>query len=78
VDSFTSKRNAEVLASHDSIQIKILSYFGVRDRVYDTLTQINRDSLFFLRKNHEKMERDINELANDTTRLTSIKSVEEH
>jgi hypothetical protein len=62
----------------ESMQIKILSYFGVRDQVYDTLTQLSRSSLCFLRKNRDMMEDKISSHASEKARLIQVKSIEEH
>ena len=63
---------------HDDLQLKILSYFAVRDQVYDTLSQLSRTSLLFLRKHHSKLETVIPSLAHERARLIPNKSIEEH
>lgn len=50
----------------------------MRDKVYDTISLMSKDSLQFMRRNHDKMERKLPSMANERIRLAFVKSVEDH
>jgi hypothetical protein len=56
-----------------------MTYYGFKDEIYEALINMSRKTLFFLKKNHKKLE--MNPLlrhANERIRFLPVKSIEEH
>jgi WD40 repeat protein len=59
--------------------MKILTYYSNKDDIYQTLMTMSRKSLFYLKKNFYKIEKDITlKHANERIKFIQVKSIEEH
>jgi len=56
-----------------------MTYYGFKDEIYEALINMSRKTLFFLKKNHKKLEMNPSlRHANERIRFLPVKSIEEH
>eukprot|EP00347_Sterkiella_histriomuscorum_P021612 403333373 len=61
------------------LELNILTYFGNKDEIYDTLTHLSRKSLYFMKRNYNKIESHPKlRNANEKIKFTQSKQIEEH
>ena len=61
------------------LELNILTYYGYKEDIYETLINMSRKTLFFLKKNYKKLETNPQlKHANEKIRFLPIKSIEEH
>jgi hypothetical protein len=56
-----------------------MTYYGFKEDIYDTLINMSRKTLFFLKKNYKNIENQASlKHANERIRFLPVKSIEEH
>ena len=61
------------------IELKIMTYYGAKDEIYDTLSKLSKKSLSFMKRNYKKIEYSpFLRHQNEYIRLQYDKTIEEH